>query len=75
MSGQEPPLPRKRESRKCAEELDSGLRGNDPMGMSDVPYCGEYPPDFFDFIVIDESDWRGILDSRQRVFLDFALSH
>ena len=35
------------------------------------PYFGEYPPDFFDFIVIDEchrggakdeSDWRGILD-------------
>ncbi|MFA5258015.1 MAG: DEAD/DEAH box helicase family protein, partial [Opitutales bacterium] len=36
-----------------------------------APYFGEYPPDFFDFIVIDEchrggakdeSDWRGILD-------------
>src|SRR5260370_35408212 len=35
------------------------------------PYSGEYPPDFFDFIVIDEchrgganaeSNWRGILD-------------
>ena len=35
------------------------------------PYFGEYPPDFFDFIVIDEchrggandeSNWRGILD-------------
>ena len=35
------------------------------------PYFGEYPPDFFDFIVIDEchrggandeSSWRGILD-------------
>ncbi len=35
------------------------------------PYFGEYPPDFFDFIVIDEchrggakdeSDWRGILE-------------
>ena len=35
------------------------------------PYFGEYPPDFFDFIVIDEchrggandeSQWRGILD-------------
>ena len=36
-----------------------------------TPYFGEYPPDFFDFIVIDEchrggandeSNWRGILD-------------
>ena len=35
------------------------------------PYFGEYPPDFFDFVVIDEchrggandeSNWRGILD-------------
>ena len=35
------------------------------------PYFGEYPPDFFDFIVIDEchrggandeSNWRGIMD-------------
>ena len=35
------------------------------------PYFGEYPPDFFDFIVVDEchrggandeSNWRGILD-------------
>jgi len=40
-----------------------------PRGPS--PYFGEYPPDFFDFIVIDEchrggandeSNWRGILD-------------
>jgi type I restriction enzyme R subunit len=36
-----------------------------------APYFGEYPPDFFDFIIIDEchrggandeSNWRGILD-------------
>jgi type I restriction enzyme, R subunit len=36
-----------------------------------APYFGEYPPDFFDFIVIDEchrggandeSNWRGIMD-------------
>jgi type I restriction enzyme R subunit len=36
-----------------------------------APYFGEYPPDFFDFIVVDEchrggandeSNWRGILD-------------
>lgn len=40
-------------------------------GANDTPYFGEYPPDFFDFIVIDEchrggandeSNWRGILD-------------
>jgi type I restriction enzyme R subunit len=40
-------------------------------GPEGTPYFGEYPPDFFDFIVIDEchrggandeSTWRGILD-------------
>jgi type I restriction enzyme R subunit len=40
-------------------------------GPGDTPYFGEYLPDFFDFIVIDEchrggandeSNWRGILD-------------
>jgi type I restriction enzyme, R subunit len=40
-------------------------------GPGDSPYFGEYPPDFFDFIIIDEchrggandeSSWRGILD-------------
>ncbi len=40
-------------------------------GPGDTSYFGEYPPDFFDFIVIDEchrggandeSNWRGILD-------------
>lgn len=40
-------------------------------GQSDTPYFGEYPPDFFDFIIIDEchrggandeSNWRGILE-------------
>jgi len=40
-------------------------------GPGDSPYFGEYPPDFFDFIVIDEchrggatdeSNWRGIMD-------------
>ena len=40
-------------------------------GPGDTPYFGEYPPDFFDFIVIDEchrggakdeSTWRNILD-------------
>jgi type I restriction enzyme R subunit len=42
-----------------------------PKDGVDSPYFGEYPPDFFDFIVIDEchrggandeSNWRGILD-------------
>ncbi len=40
-------------------------------GPGETPYFGEYPPDFFDFIVIDEchrggandeSSWRAILD-------------
>ena len=40
-------------------------------GPNDTPYFGEYPPDFFDFVIIDEchrggandeSNWRGILD-------------
>ena len=40
-------------------------------GPENTPYFGEYPPDFFDFIVIDEchrggandeSNWRSILD-------------
>ncbi len=40
-------------------------------GPNDTPYFGEYPPDFFDLIVIDEchrggandeSNWRGILE-------------
>ena len=40
-------------------------------GPGDTPYFGEYPTDFFDFIVIDEchrggandeSNWRGILE-------------
>jgi type I restriction enzyme R subunit len=42
-----------------------------PKDGEPSPYFGEYPPDFFDFIVIDEchrggandeSNWRGILD-------------
>jgi len=40
-------------------------------GPGETPYFGDYPPDFFDFIVIDEchrggandeSNWRGILE-------------
>jgi type I restriction enzyme R subunit len=66
MSGQDSSLPRKREPSDSIE-LDSRLRGNDDR----VPYFGEYPPDFFDFIIIDEchrggandeSTWRGILE-------------
>ena len=42
-----------------------------PKDGKPSPYFGEYPPDFFDFIVIDEchrggandeSNWRGILE-------------
>ena len=42
-----------------------------PKDGDPSPYFGEYPPDFFDFIIIDEchrggandeSNWRGILD-------------
>ena len=42
-----------------------------PVDGRPSPYFGEYPPDFFDFIVIDEchrggaqdeSNWRGIMD-------------
>jgi len=40
-------------------------------GSGDTPYFGDYPPDFFDFIIIDEchrggandeGNWRGILE-------------
>jgi len=40
-------------------------------GPDGMPYFGDYPPDFFDFIIIDEchrggandeSNWRGIMD-------------
>jgi len=46
------------------------MSGSAPDGTA-TPYFGEYPPDFFDFIVIDEchrggandeSNWRGIMD-------------
>lgn len=42
-----------------------------PKDGKPSPYFGEYPPDFFDFVIIDEchrggandeSNWRGILD-------------
>ena len=76
MSGGDSSLPRKRESSTGdGKPLDSGLRRNDGVegegAGAGTPYFGEYPPDFFDFIVIDEchrggandeSNWRGILD-------------
>jgi len=46
------------------------MSGNGPDGQPE-PYFGQYPPDFFDFIIIDEchrggandeSNWRAILD-------------
>src|SRR2546423_15708251 len=46
------------------------MRGTDESGNS-APYFGDYPKDFFDFIIIDEchrggandeSNWRDILD-------------
>ena len=46
------------------------MSGTGPDGQP-APYFGQYPPDFFDFIIIDEchrggandeSNWRGILD-------------
>ena len=46
------------------------MSGKDSAG-NDAPYFGEYPEDFFDFIVIDEchrggandeSSWRGVLE-------------
>jgi type I restriction enzyme R subunit len=46
------------------------MSGTDAAG-NPAPYFGDYPPDFFDFIVIDEchrggasdeSEWRGILE-------------
>ncbi len=46
------------------------MSGTDEAG-NDAPYFGEYPEDFFDFIIIDEchrggandeGNWRGILD-------------
>ncbi len=46
------------------------MSGSGPDGQP-APYFGQYPPDFFDFIIIDEchrggandeSNWRGILD-------------
>lgn len=49
----------------------SGGSTNSPSALNDTPYFGEYPEDFFDFIIIDEchrggandeSSWRAIMD-------------
>ncbi len=49
---------------------DDGRRDDGRYLPEQTPYFGDYPPDFFDFIVIDEchrggatdeSEWRGIL--------------
>jgi type I restriction enzyme R subunit len=46
------------------------MSGKDKKGNS-IPYFGQYPPDYFDFIIIDEchrggandeSNWRGIME-------------
>ena len=53
------------------QAVDSRLRGNDDVADEPQLNFGEYPADFFDFIVIDEchrggakdeSTWRGILE-------------
>jgi type I restriction enzyme R subunit len=71
MSGPDSSFPRMRESSSDSTGLDSRIRGNDVVEGIGTPYFGEYPPDFFDFIVIDEchrggandeGNWRGILD-------------
>ena len=65
------------QERQSAEERQpllhhlSDLHERPAEGRQPSPYFGEYPPDFFDFIVIDEchrggandeSNWRGILE-------------
>lgn len=49
----------------------SGSTSSPQVGLSGEPYFGEYPKDFFDFIIIDEchrggandeGNWRGILE-------------
>src|SRR2546422_5671595 len=56
----------RRRHTRCSRDWSSDVCSSDLS-----PYFGEYPPDFFDFIVIDEchrggandeSNWRGILD-------------
>ena len=39
------------------------MSGRDANGRP-VPSFGDYPPDFFDFIVIDECHWGGANESR-----------
>ncbi|MGB4585229.1 MAG: DEAD/DEAH box helicase family protein [Rhodoferax sp.] len=41
-------------------------------GPGETPYFGAYPPDFFDFIVIDECHWVGANDEGNwRAILDY----
>jgi type I restriction enzyme R subunit len=56
--------------RQAQGEREIAVRG-ELVEPQSTPYFGDYPPDFFDFIVIDEchrggandeSNWRGILD-------------
>jgi len=74
-----------KDARVRIEPLDIRRRGGVPMsgsvfftifqtfmsGPNNTPYYGEYPPDFFDLIIIDEchrggandeGNWRGILE-------------
>ena len=65
--------PEQRASRAVGGPLSGGLRPFDTLTAQPERffYFGEYPPDFFDFVIIDEchrggandeSNWRGILD-------------
>src|SRR3989449_10722064 len=56
----------RRRHTRCSRDWSSDVCSSDLS-----PYFGEYPPDFFDFIIIDEchrggandeSNWRGIMD-------------
>jgi hypothetical protein len=60
-----------RRTAACFFTIFQTFMSGPPKDGKPSPYFGEYPPDFFDFIVIDEchrggandeSNWRGILD-------------
>ena len=60
-----------RKTRRCIFTIfQTFMSGTGPNGEPS-PYFGEYPPDFFDFIIVDEchrggandeSNWRQIFD-------------
>ena len=62
------------ESETRAEYIDPKLKASgwgETEGSNGTPYFGDYPPDFFDFIIIDEchrggandeGNWRGIME-------------